>query len=155
MGRPAEHGFMVLGRQVRAQQPHRGQAQDARGKEVEDHGEFLARPHRLDAVASRVLGEVKRLTQLERGQVAQELGRGLALPDREGIEASEEVLIGKGNRGDEDVCFHGTCFTVKSGSRLHRHSRRSVLRHSMHNKKSEVQNSRGQEMNLGDEALWF
>jgi len=110
------------------QQPHRGQAQRPRGEQVDDHGEPAAGVSGLDTVAGGILGEPKRAgaipeegsvalgeievrPQLERGQVSDELGRGLALRAGQGRDASEEVPIRQGDCSVKDVVSHASCVT--------------------------------------------
>jgi hypothetical protein len=84
-----------------------------------------AGPSRLDAVAGGILGEpkglgavaeeraialssVERRAAIERGQMGDQLGRGLALLAGEAFQASEEILIRQGGGGEEDVGVHAS-----------------------------------------------
>ena len=121
-----EDGLVVLRREVPSQQADGGQAQGARGQELEDQREAPAGPSGLDAVAGGVFRETKglgavgeegsvalsgveRRTDIKRGQMGHQLGRRLTLLAGESFQASEEVLIRQGGRGDEGVGVHASC----------------------------------------------
>src|SRR5204863_5392180 len=88
------------------------------------HREPPARSRGLDAIGGGIFGEAQRLraigverpvamreveggARVERGQVRDQLDRGLAFPAGEGAESGEEVVVGKGGGGREDVGLHG------------------------------------------------
>src|SRR5258705_9928147 len=55
------------------------------------------------------MGGVERRPSVERRQVRNELGRGLALLAGEDAEAREEIVIGKTRSESEDVHAHAAC----------------------------------------------
>ncbi len=120
-----EDGLVVLLREVLCQQADGGQGQGAGSQELEDQGEAPAGPSGLDAVAGGIFGEPKglgaiveeravalteeeRRAAIERGQMGDQLDRGLALLSGEGFQAGEEIVIREGGSGDEDVVLHAS-----------------------------------------------
>jgi hypothetical protein len=116
---------VVLRREVRSQQTNGAQAQRAGCQEIEDEREAPAGPSGLDAVAGGILGEPKGLraiaeertialsgvehrAAIERGQMGDQLGRGLTLLASEHLQAGEEVLIRQGGGSGEDVGVHSS-----------------------------------------------
>jgi len=126
---------VVLRREVLSQQADGGQGQGARSQELEDLWEAPAGPNGLDAVTGGIFGEPKglgaiaeeravalseeeRRSAIERGQMSDQLDRGLALLAGEGFQAGEEVLIRQCGGGDEDVVLHASlCITTNFGLR--------------------------------------
>jgi hypothetical protein len=156
-GRLGQYGLVVLGREMRSQQPYRGERQRAGSQPVEDHRESATGPSGVDAIACRVFGEtqdpraiaeeramalcgMKRRPGIERGQVGDQLRGRLALLAGERREAVEKVVIGETGRENEHVRVHSAgvsrCF-LEAGRRTrrrhddtftHRAVPRSVLR---------------------------
>jgi hypothetical protein len=100
-----------------------------RGEQVEDHREaptgaggrsartrgILGESKGLGAVGEErpvALGRVDGRTRVQDGQMGDELGRRLALPGRQRVDADEEIAIREGGRGSEGVDLHASsCIT--------------------------------------------
>jgi hypothetical protein len=120
---PGEHGFVVLGREMRTQDADGGEGHRPGGESLEDDRKVPAGACRLDAIAGRVLGEPKHLravgeeravafgseergSSVELSQVGDELDRCLALIAGEDADAGEEIVIGEAGGESEDVRVH-------------------------------------------------
>jgi hypothetical protein len=114
---------MVCRREVSSQPAHGGQAHLPGSDQLHDGRESTTHASGLDAIAGGVLGEPKGLGAIrierpvatglidgwpliEGRQVGQELGERVALAAGERAQADEEVVIGEGGGGGEDVRVH-------------------------------------------------
>ena len=114
---------MVLRREIASEDPQGGKGHFTGSEEVENQREPPAGSGGRDTIARGVFGEAKRLraigvegpvafrkvdgrTCVEHGQMGDELDRRLTLLAGERAQTGEEVLIGEGGCGGEDVDLH-------------------------------------------------
>ena len=118
---------MVLGREVRSEQPH-GREIDATGlQQREDDREATYGPRDLDAVVGLVLGESEDLpalgeeggvalaqvdvTSVQLGQVRHQQGRGLSFSGSQSLQLRDEITVAEATERREQppwrvvVCF--------------------------------------------------
>ena len=113
---------MVGGRQVRREKPYRREVELPLREPVEDDWEAAGGAGGLDAVVGLVLGEAEGIAAVdeerrialpevdvagvELGEVGDELGRGLPLASGQGLQARDEIAVGKVAQGSEDFVRH-------------------------------------------------
>lgn len=121
--RPAENGFVVLGRQVIQEPSHRSEGERSAGQQVKDHREKTAGSSDVDPGTGRVLGEMQDVravaeeravafrcvqgrSRVQRRQMGEKLDRGLAFIRGEGRDAREEIVIGEFACESDEVRIH-------------------------------------------------
>jgi hypothetical protein len=117
--RRRENGPVVVGRQVRAEQPHGGEVDRAVGEEVEDDREAAGRARGLDAVVGLVLGERENVPavdeegrvagaqvhvpRVELGQMHDEESRRAAFTGSQALHSRDELVVGQPADGAEEI----------------------------------------------------